>query len=103
MALDPGVEAQIREWTGSQPDVVALETVYLREGTVEASALSILRTRRADLVSGAISWAVEGDYREDRAKNLEALDAQIAKLEDQLGVGPGVMTTSRLVRCDQAR
>ncbi len=103
--MDPDVLAAIREWVGSTPDDAAVETVYLRTGTVEAAALSILRTRRADLVTGPVSWAVEGDYREDRSKNLDALDRLIARLEGEaVIVDPATaMTTSQLTRCDQVR
>lgn len=104
MALPADVLAAIRQWTGSTPDDAALETVYLATGsTVEGAALSVLRTRRADLLTGALSWAVEGDYREDRTGNLSGIDALIAELEGALGVGAGTMTVSRLVRCDQRR
>lgn len=105
MALDPATLAAIREWTGSTPDDAALETAYTLKGnSVEGAALSVLRTRRSDLLTGAVSWGLDGDYREDRAKNLEALDADIARLEGLTGTPGGrTMTTSQLVRCDQRR
>jgi hypothetical protein len=101
VALDATILAQIRDWVGSTPDddTVALSYERSDTGNVELTALSILRKRRADLLSNPTSFELVGDYREDRGKNLEALNAQIPELAALCGIGPDVVTTADLTRC----
>lgn len=102
MALDALTLSQIREWVGSAPDDDALEDAYTVAsstyggGTVHGAALSILRARRADLLTKT-SWGVPGDYYEG-APQFAAIDGQIAQLEGLLGVGSSVLATGRLSR-----
>lgn len=104
MALTADVLDQIREWVGSEPSDVDVETVWERKGSVDGAALSILRTRRADLLAGPATWAVAGEYSESNAENLKRLDAQISALERLAGEpGADLIDTVQLVRCDTGR
>lgn len=101
MALDPTVEAKILDWVGAvQTGDENLEVVYVRCGTVEAAALSVLRRRRAS--TGPEQWAVSGDYSETNTRGVDWLDRQIAALEDLTGA-PGGLHVVPLVRCGRTR
>lgn len=101
MALDPDVEARILDWIGAvKTGDEALATAYARCGTVEATALSILRRRRS--TAGPEQWAVAGDYSESNSRGVDWLDRQIAALEDLTGA-PGGINVVPLVRCGRTR
>lgn len=101
MTLDPTVEARILDWIGAvQTGDEALEAAYTRCGTVEATALSVLRRRRA--AAGPEQWAVAGDYSETNSRGVDWLDQQIAALEDLTGA-PGGINVVPLVRCGRTR
>ncbi len=96
--------AVIRSWVGSavgRPgdlyDNDDLESRYGTLGTGEAVALQILQERRANIALGnPAQWSVDGDHSENWSKNLDVLDAQIAKLERI--VGSATVSVSSLVR-----
>jgi hypothetical protein len=96
VALDATTLAQIRDWVGSTPDDDTIEATFGRAdtGTADLTALAILKKRRADLLANPTAFELVGDYREDRGKNLEALNAQIAELAALCGIGPDVVTTA---------
>jgi len=77
----------VRTWIGSSTTDGDIEAQWVRfdgrDHQAELTALAILRGRRADLILGPDSFAVDGDYREsqDKASSLKALDSQIARLE----------------------
>lgn len=100
MALDATTLARIREHVGSTPDDTTVEAVYGLDGngTVETTALSILRTRYADLVAKAAEFNVEGDYSQNAGKNIDALAAKIAELEQLVGSTGGQVTAGLLRR-----
>lgn len=103
MALDATVLAEIREWIGSTPSSVDVEVVYDRCGTVHATALSILKARRADLEAGPDSFEVVGDYKETTVgKAFESLNKRIADLEALTGTA-APLTAGQLVRTDVTR
>jgi len=71
--------AQIRDYIGATPDDGTVEQVFALRETVAATAMSILRQRRADLVAAPAQWT-SADYSEQWGKNLEALDRAIAEV-----------------------
>lgn len=98
--------ARIREWVGSSPDDGDVATVYERVGEDPlAAALSILRTRRADMLAEPATWAVSGEYSQSTKDNLAALDRQIADLETLVPgeSTSGLISTVQLVRPDLER
>jgi hypothetical protein len=101
--------AAIREWVGSQPSDESVRVIYERRGSVEATALAILRGRRADFITRAAKFAAEGDFSEDTATNIKALDRDIASLEALVpsaeggAADLGMVITSRLVRAGRGR
>lgn len=107
MALDAAILDQVRDWVGSTPDDATIEARYNQsagdEHPVEATALAILRRRRADMVASPAEWRLDGDYQQKTEANIAALDAQIADLERIVATGGGMVTTSQLVRCDTGR
>lgn len=92
MALDAVTEADILDWIGHIEDGdQPLEAVYQLRGSVEATALSILKRRRAAM--GPESWGLPSDYYEnDGGRTRQWLDGQIERLralcgeEDPTGV-----------------
>jgi hypothetical protein len=109
VALDATTLAQIRDWASSTPDDDTIEATFgpddrhVRDTGTDLTALAILKKRRADLLANPTAFELVGDYREDRGKNLEALNAQIAELAALCGVGAGQLTTGRMNRCDARR
>lgn len=100
--------AVIRSWCGSTTgtsgdlhDSSDLDARMSRLGSPEAVSLEILRERRADMLSNPLSFQVQGDYSEDRAENLRALDVLIGQLERLVGA-PSV-SVSKLRRPGRAR
>jgi hypothetical protein len=99
--------AEVREWVGAEPADDIVEAAWARKGTVVATALAILRARRADILAGPTRWAVGSDYsQEHTAEAIKALNAQIDQLEtldpDDKGGGYG-MSVSYLERCGTGR
>lgn len=86
MTIDARVEADILDWIGDvEDDEQPIEVVYALRGTVEATALSILRRRRATL--GPDSWSLSGDYSEsDGGRRAAWLDRQIRSLQAIVGI-----------------
>lgn len=106
MALDAAVLAQIRDWIGSTPDDDAVEATFNRDdlGTVNLTALAILRQRRADLENGPDSFEVVGDYKETTiGKAFESLNTRIAELEAVTGTGSSMLTAGQLRRSRVSR
>ncbi len=105
MALDPTVEADILDWIGAADDGEDIDATYALRGTVEATALSILRRRRATL--GPDAWTLSGDYSEnDNGRTAAWLDAQISRLADLCGLNLSnlpTMQVSRMERCGPRR
>lgn len=84
MSLDPVVEADLLDWIGTVEEGENLDAAYALRGTVEATALSILKRRRA--TTGPSKWSLSGDYSEDDAGARVAwLDDQIAHLTRIIG------------------
>lgn len=79
------MEAATRAWLigelGSDTDQVDLEFRYNRLGTARATALEILRQRRADLLASPTVVGVSGVVSINQTANLAALERQIATLE----------------------
>jgi hypothetical protein len=71
----------IREWVGSAPNDAALNAYHDgHNGDPFATALSVLRARRADIAANPTQQQWTGDYSESWGKNLDALDAQIGEV-----------------------
>lgn len=80
MAVPAQDERIIREWTGRfdpGPD----NDLYLEVGSGYLVALSVLRTRLAELTCDPAQSSTDGDYSEDYTKTIELLERQIARLE----------------------
>lgn len=102
MALAADVEAGILDWVGAEQPGENLEAAWLRGGTVEAAALSVLRRRRALL--GPDTWAVNGDYSQSDRSGAAWLDRQIGRLEAVTGdTGGTTVTTTFMRRCGASR
>jgi hypothetical protein len=102
VALDPTVEADILDWIGAAEDGEDIDATYALRGTVEATALSILRRRRATL--GPDAWTLSGDYSEnDNGRTAAWLDAQIARLSTLCGAPLDEVTVGTVHRCQPTR
>lgn len=89
----------VRNWTGRQPSDTDIQQAITDTGTLDLAALSILKQRRADMVSQPGKLAVAGDVTvETTPAQLAALDAQIGALEKLTGTGPARVTVSTLTR-----
>lgn len=81
----------------------ALNDAYDRLGAWQAVAAEYLRARLAALLEGPAAFTIPGDYSENNAANIAALERMI----DGLGQGAGGSTGSvtdgvgRLVRFDR--
>lgn len=81
--------ANIRDWIGDSepPDDFDLQTIYDRKTTLTKTVLSVLDKRLATLISGGpLSFTVVGEYSENRAANITALEKLIARVRAE-GVG----------------
>lgn len=84
--MPPSPLTRIRRWVGTVPDdATLLVSIDDHDGNIDAAALTILRTRYADMVSHPAKWAVVDDYSQDTSKNLQVLAAQIRALEEITG------------------
>ena len=102
MALDPTVEADILDWIGAVETGEDIDATYALRGTVEATALSILRRRRASL--GPDSWSLSGDYSEsDGGRRAAWLDAQISTLAALCGEVGGTVQVGTITRIEPCR
>lgn len=81
--------ADIRDWIGdSEPPTDAdLQTIFDRKGTLTKATISILDKRLVTLITGGpLSFTVVGEYSENRAANITALEKLIARVSAE-GVG----------------
>lgn len=102
MALDPLIEADILDWIGATETGEDIDATYALRGSVEATALSILRRRRASL--GPDSWSLSGDYSEsDGGRRAAWLDAQIDRLAALCGDPINVLSVGTVTRCQPRR
>lgn len=78
----PDVITTIREWVGTQPDDGTIGALFADHNHDPLrTALSILRTRYADMTANPAKWAVVDDYSQDTTANLEILASRIQRLE----------------------
>lgn len=106
--VDPLTIYKVRAWCGSTPDDAAIGVALsAADGDVYGAALTILRVRRADMVSvGPGKWAVEGDYSQEYTEaQLKRLDAAITQLETLAPDDPagGGYSVAYLERCGNGR
>lgn len=102
MPLDELTEADILDWIGAAEDGEDIAAVYTLRGSVEATALSILKRRRAQL--GPDAWALSGDYSEsDGGRKAAWLDAQISRLSAAVGAPVDEIQIGRISRCQPTR
>lgn len=101
--LSPVQHADLLDWIGQVEPGEDPDAVLQVRGTVERTALSILRRRRA--VLGPQKWSLSGDYSQDDAGATVAwLDGQIARLEELTGESDGSgLRTGRVVRRQPGR
>lgn len=88
------------EASGIDDDVIY--EVIDRLGSVQAAALEILRSRRAELLTGPASFSTTG-YAESNSETIKALTEDIAALQAEVDLGGGVggITTVTAVRPDR--
>lgn len=72
----------VRDWTGTTPDDDTITATLTRHGgDVHLAATTILRRRRADMISDPSTFSVDGDYSQTRAEyQLKAIDAVLQRL-----------------------
>lgn len=93
------LRCQLAERVGSNTSPEELDAALTANaGDVVGAALSILRTRHADMLGAPAVWAVSGDYSEDRTANLKAMSEQILRLEAEAVSGTRTVTTGQLSR-----
>lgn len=67
---------------------VTLDAAYdAAEGDVNQAALVLWWDHRSNIMSGPLSWSAQGDYSEDRTKNVYEVNKIISGLEQTVGVG----------------
>lgn len=99
MASTELLRKQLAERVGSDTDDVCMDdALTMSGGDVVLAALSILRTRLADMLAAPAVWSVQGDYSEDRRANLDHLRSQIVGLEAEAASGTRTVTTGQLSR-----
>jgi hypothetical protein len=107
VAADANTLAAIRDHVGHEepPTDVELSQAWDRLATVEAVALSVVRQRLAALRARPARLSVDGDYTEDFADTIRALERQEAALVAAVAAGgrTGVVTVSRLTRAGRSR
>ena len=112
MAITAAQLAEIREWIGAAtPPSDATLTEYFDElGTTAAVARRVVRQRLADLRAKAAKFTADGDYTEDWAENIKALERLERQLAAAAAAAPtatapatGSLTTGLLVRDDRCR
>lgn len=90
--FDEGQTAQLQSELGSNLDVADLAARYERLGSVDAVILEVLRIRLADARERPTSFAIPGEYSEDRAATFKALSDRVGALDTEVGGG-----TARIV------
>ncbi len=66
----------------------ALDAAWVAsEGDVNASALVLWWDHRSDIMSSPLKWSAQGDYQEDRTKNVDEVNKIVAGFEQTVGVG----------------
>ena len=90
MALTAADIAYIRSeiGTGEPPDDADLNAVHDRVGSVVGVAAEIIRQRLADALNEGPASFTADDYSENRAKNIDAWERQLARLEATPGGDP---------------
>ncbi len=76
---------EARRWIGADPDDTTLDDSFDRLGSVYQVVLELIMQRRADLIRSPAQFAVEGEYRQNTSKNIDAVTALLYEL---YGVGP---------------
>lgn len=103
------VRAEIGDTT--PPTDATLNDIYDRLLNRIQVAIEVLSKRRADFIANAAQFVIPGEYGENHAKNIEALDKQIAYLralpgagDDPNGIGFGAGTgVFTLTRAESSR
>lgn len=66
----------------------SLDAAYTAaEGDVNAAALVLWWDHRSNIMSSPLSWSAQGDYSEDRTKNVDEVNNIVRQLEQTVGVG----------------
>lgn len=98
--------AAIREHIGSDepPSDADLDVLWERLGSVEAVALSVLRSRHAEMLARPAKLDVDDDHTEDWTKNLDVLSKKISSLGTVVAsAGGGTVSVARLQRGGRRR
>ena len=104
--MEDRVLAEIRVWTGSTPDDTELAARYQRLGTVEATALEVLRERLAQMLAEPARYSIDGDASWSYEKNIEALRESVSSLASAVATANGTgstLTVGRMVRSGSRR
>lgn len=92
--VDAAAVNRVREWVGGGVDEAIILAALPTVDTADLAALSILRFIRATAVTGGpLNFAVAGDYSQDAASQLKALDGFIDQLESICGLAVSSLPT----------
>lgn len=78
-ALTPDQISTIRDDVGDV-SITTLQRTYDRVGTVEGTIVALLRAQLAPLLARPASFTIPGEYAENRAANIKALQDRIDQL-----------------------
>lgn len=93
MALTEAQRAFYRTKIGTSFDDADIEARLARLGEDQLVVVEVLEERLADLTANPVSFAVPGEYSEDRSKNVELLEDALDDARGQAGLtGSSVMT-----------
>lgn len=91
MALTVAQVAYFKSQLGSTINEPDLEARLLRLGTQEQAAAEAIEQMIADLLAKPASFAVPGEYSEDRSANIKALTDKALGIRDRLPLGDQVV------------
>ena len=72
----------VRRRVGRQPVDAEIQTIYDRTGSLTETVREILEIRVADLRANPTSFTVPGEYSQDTAGQIKAIDAALLSLGD---------------------
>ena len=81
MALSEGSLYTVRNWIGSEPTDAELNALYVFAGSLRGLVWGILRRRLTEFETDPASFNAGGMYTQNAAKNIDALTAELARLE----------------------
>lgn len=81
-ALTEAQLVTVRRQVGNKPTDAVVQATYDRTGTLTETVREILEIRVANLRAAPTSFSVPGEYSQDTAGQIKAIDALLAGLGD---------------------